>query len=93
MLLYPSNEISNCNTYKRVACYAYRDSRIENINHKKFYYRAMIRKNYKTAIQGTLILLTVAAMLLNYITVEQMGAAIGVFTGLGLLASKDYDTK
>jgi hypothetical protein len=49
--------------------------------------------NYKTTIQGILILSTVGLMLAHKITVEEMGAAIGVFTGLGFLASKDHDVK
>ena len=50
-------------------------------------------KNYKTTVQALLIFGAVAAMLLSYISIEQMGAAIGVFTGLGFLASKDNDVK
>ena len=50
-------------------------------------------KNYKTTVQALLIFACVGAMLMSYISVEQMSAAIGVFTGLGLLASKDNDVK
>ncbi len=53
-------------------------------------------KNYKTTVQGILILITVLLMLTKKISIEQMSAAIGVFTALGLFASKDTkdnDTK
>ena len=52
-----------------------------------------ILKNYKTSFQAVLILLTVGLMLCGLISIEQMGAAIGVFTAAGLLASKDHDTR
>ena len=52
-----------------------------------------IIKNYKTTIQGILIIGTVGLMLWHKITVEEMVAATGVFTALGLFASKDNDVK
>ena len=55
--------------------------------------KKMIQKNYKTTVQGVLILVAVGLRWAGYIDSTQLAEGIGLLAAAGFIASKDADSK